>query len=104
MTPADLEALPLFSVRREMTRRKSNRDELREILSDGKAHTNVELTERAGFRFGARVLEMRRGDTTHPPVVIHRYSGEGGVWLFKASPDGSFDPGCDSCPRCRGGA
>ncbi len=107
MTTA-LDDIPLFrqpeQVKREHQRRKSHRDVLRAILSDGKQHTSPELIEKTGtWRFGGRLEELRKGKGGRPPLVVHRYFLGDGLWSFRLAADGSFDPGCDSCPRCRGG-
>jgi hypothetical protein len=66
--PADLierTQLPLFA--RKMPDRC---DRLRQLLGDGRWHMAEELREVAGWRYGARLYEVRRGDDKGPPLTV----------------------------------
>jgi hypothetical protein len=60
---------------------------LRRLLADGTWHSTGELIEAAGHRFGARLLEIRRGRDGRPVLAIEREQRrEGGrqVWFYRA--------------------
>ncbi len=80
-------------VRQEMGRRVSNREALTAVMSDGNWHTNAELTQVGGMRFGARILEIRKFS------AVHRRDDGGGQWSFRLDSTKARSPGCD-CPHC----
>jgi hypothetical protein len=59
------ERLPLFA------RKAPDRcARLRALLADGRWHLAAELREVAGWRYGARLYEVRRGDDKRPPLTV----------------------------------
>lgn len=76
-------------VKAEYTRRKTNREALADLLADGQWHTNSELHEVAGFRYGARLLELRQAGH-----VIHAQDIARGRWRWRLDPAGTVDADC----------
>lgn len=59
-------------------------ERLRELLGDGKWHTMDELREVAGWRYGARLLELRRGIDKGPPLEVETRMTGGGLYEYRA--------------------
>lgn len=88
--------LPLFEAHSEPLPKKRERKpavgwegkqpgrcaDLRALLSDGKWHPMGELREVAGWRYGARLLEIRRGLDGWPPIAVEKRR-EGDLWLYR---------------------
>jgi hypothetical protein len=87
------------AVRQEMTRRKGRRDAVAELLSDGEWHSNYKLLSVGGFRYGARIFELRRGNNHTPGVVIHGIDQGEGAWSFRLDSERQLCPGC-RCAFC----
>ncbi len=77
----------LRDVRAEARHRNRQTEALRRVLDDGRWHSNVELAASVGQRFGARLMEIRRGEDGGPPldVVKERVNGEGSVWRYRSA-------------------
>jgi hypothetical protein len=45
-------------------------ERLRGLLADGKWHLAAELRDVAGWRYGARLYEVRRGEDGGPPLTV----------------------------------
>ncbi len=88
------------AVRAECKRRLGNRDHIRILLSDGQWHSNSELHAIGGFRYGARILELRQGfGRGAEPVVIHAINLGGGLFKFQLDASRTVTEGC-SGPCC----
>lgn len=51
-------------------KRLTQRERLRELLLTGHWYSNAYLSEHIGLRFGARLLELRRGTDNHLPMEV----------------------------------
>lgn len=90
------------NVRAVHRRRAGNRDTLRELLSDGEWHTNGELIEKCGPRFGARLLELRRGvGDGGAEKTVHVVQTGVGAYRYRLDEGGAVDPDCHG-PCCLG--
>lgn len=71
----------------ESEHRQTQCQRLRGLFSDtARWYTNVELQRlMRGQRFGARLLELRRGDDGGPPLDIQRtrQNGKGSIWAYR---------------------
>jgi hypothetical protein len=80
---------------------------LRALLASGEWRSHAEMTQAGGARFGARVLELRRGADGGPPLAIesrtvgdddrrteYRCAGEGPAW---EAPPECVRPKCPAC-------
>jgi hypothetical protein len=82
-------------------------DQLAAILADGKEHTNLELVEKVGHRFGAQILQLRKGelneDREQPCWVIEGKPVEGqvGVWKYRlVGFTETYQTEGHKCPNC----
>lgn len=80
----------------EAKRRQGNKERLLNILRDGKWHANTELNFSAGFRYGARLLELRKSGLT-----VHSVSVGAGKWKYRLDEAGSVLHDCIG-PCCLG--
>lgn len=84
-------------VREEHTRRVSNREALVGLLADGQWHTNSELHAVAGFRYGARIYELRQAGH-----VVHAQDIARGRWQWRLDPSRTVLAECiGPCCLCR---
>jgi hypothetical protein len=77
--------------------------QLAAALSDGQWHTNTELFEKAGPRFGAAILNLREGkhDGEHWIIEGEAIPGEPGKWRFRHTGfSGRYRPNSPRCPKC----
>lgn len=58
---------------------------LRALMRDGEWHTADELRKVAGWRFGARLYELRRGEDGGAPMAIKMENKGGGVYRYRAT-------------------
>lgn len=79
----------------ERARRNTNKHRLWRILSDGRWHSNAELHRIAGFRYGARLMELRQLGKR-----IHSVSGVRGLWRYRFDARGLRHGSCVG-PCCR---
>ncbi len=60
----------------------SRRAALRLLLDDGRWHTAEELRRLVGWRYGARLHELRRGEDGGPPLTVE-VRGDGGLYRYR---------------------
>lgn len=65
----------------DFTKRKSHRDALLDLLSDGKWHKMDELAEVAGYRYSARIHELRKKG-----AKIEKQTLGGDVYWYRLTP------------------
>jgi hypothetical protein len=59
--------------------------QLRQLLKDGTWHRADEIREVAGWRFSARLMELRTGEDGDAPLVIEKRSVKGDVvWEYRS--------------------
>ncbi len=58
---------------------------LRSLLADGRWHGMAELQDVAGYRYGGRVHEVRRGDDGRPPLTVEAKRGARNEWQYRAT-------------------
>jgi hypothetical protein len=68
----------------EMRRRKTKAGGLRELLADGRWHMQQECQDAGGFRYGARIFDMRKKG-----VPIETEDLGGGAFRFRMVLEGS---------------
>jgi hypothetical protein len=76
---------------------------LADILEDMNWHTNTELVEKVGHRFGAQVHQLRKGEFDATCWVIESMpvEGEKGIWQFRLTGFAtSYTPKSPKCPHC----
>jgi hypothetical protein len=56
---------------------------LRELFSDGEWHGGEELRQVDGWRYGARLFELRRGEDGRPPLTIDVRCESGGLYEYQ---------------------
>ncbi|MFZ5469457.1 MAG: hypothetical protein ACOZIN_08475 [Myxococcota bacterium] len=83
--------LTFEDVRADYGRRKSNKEGLRALLADGRWHGIRELHEVAGWRYGARIFDLR-GEG----LVIHRRPVGAGLYEWRWSAARGVDQECDA--------
>jgi hypothetical protein len=57
----------------------------RRLLGDGRWHSADELRQVAGWRYGARLYELRRGEDGRPPLVIDVRCESGGLYEYQCT-------------------
>lgn len=70
---------------RALARREGARARLRRLLADGRWHGSDELVAAGGLRFGARLLELRRGLDGRPPLDVDTDQHDG-KWRYRIAP------------------
>lgn len=58
---------------------------LRDLFADGEWHGGDELRQVAGWRYGARLFELRRGEDGRPPLVIDVRCESGGLYEYQCT-------------------
>ena len=58
---------------------------LRALLRDGRWHTQQELAEAVGYRYGAVIHRVRRGEDGLPALLVEkrRESADGAKWSYR---------------------
>lgn len=111
-----MSALPLLEYGESLAARKekgwrekapSNAAKLRALLADGQWHDMAELQAVAGYRYGARKLEIERGQDGGPPLLIEKepVDGDSSHWRYRAAgpapayvaPPECVRPKCQAC-------
>lgn len=84
----------------------SNQKKLRALLADGAWHHMQELQDVAGWRYGARLWEIKRGEDGGPQLDIEKMAvlGRDDEWLYRATPakEQKPQPALSTCPHCKG--
>lgn len=80
-------------------------NKLIEVLKDGQWHTNWELVEKVGHRFGASILILRRGegpDGEHWKIQGEAVrGGKAGEWRYRhVGYAGGYRTKAPKCPKC----
>jgi len=86
----------------------SRLEQLADILCDTEWHTNLELVEKVGHRFGAQILQLRKGESPIDPLkpcwVIKGEPVEGetkGLWRYRLVDFAeTYEPEGHKCPNC----
>jgi hypothetical protein len=72
----------------DLAARETASARLRALLADGQWHSALELVDAGGLRYGARLLEIRRGLDGAPALDVqgeaHEYRGRT-VWRYRAA-------------------
>lgn len=78
--------------------------QLADVLDDMQWHTNAELVEKVGHRFGAQILELRKGklDGLYWVIEGEPVEGEKGVWRYRCTDltDTPYVTHPPICPKC----
>ena len=62
---------------------------LRALLADGRWHSSSALVDAGcGYRYGAVVHVVRRGEDGQPPLEIETRQASGARWEYRARPKG----------------
>jgi hypothetical protein len=77
-------------------------EQLAEVLRDGEWHTNVELVEKAGHRFGAAILQLKKGEHDGNCWEIERENmgAKGLVRYCLVGFRSSYRANAPKCPKC----
>jgi hypothetical protein len=79
----------------EVSARETACARLRKLLADGAWHSALELQEVAGFRYGGRLFELRRGDDGGPALDVEAEARAGGarqLWWYRVAPSRADSP------------
>lgn len=79
---AHSEPLPKKRERKPVTSPTGKHARLRNLLGDMRWHSMSELQEAAGYRYGARLLELRRGHDGGPCISVEKDQRDG-CWFYR---------------------
>jgi hypothetical protein len=85
--PHDLRQTSIFDTK-PIVQRDNAATRLRALLSDGRWHSATELQAVAGRRYGARLMEIRRGEDGRPALEVEGEPTKSGdcEWRYRVSP------------------
>jgi hypothetical protein len=78
-------------------------EQVANVLKDQEWHTSTELVEKTGHRFGACILELRKGKLDGECWVIagEPVVNEVGTWRYRLCGfAGRYRPNTPTCPKC----